>query len=596
MKLDTFYGSQRIVQLLKTYLDGIPDIEEMFKKKAEDIALRQCIIAVLGMQGCGKSSFLNALLFGDIVLPVDADETTCIPAEVSYGKNAAPSATVFFCDGREEKLECTERSLAEYIHQDHNPQNVKGVKKVVIRLNHPLLETGVTLVDLPGVGSITTANQQLTEEYLQQTTAAIFLLRTTPPITQTESVFIQSELPRFGYAFWLQNQWIDESAEEVQDSVEHNTIVLTDIAKRVHFPEDRIHAPDVVNIKKALDGKVRKQAAEVRDSGIDTFLDKLTAFSANWKKELEHSHYMQARDYLDSAIRSAEDKLKRLSGDVLEERKKIEKAKAEADKIRQQNREIAEKAMSFLEENEKSINATIKEKCKIAKDNLRNVVREAIENGIVGGEHLNSVYSGHMNDEMLDLFQEVQPQFQELYGKLEDILAGMQEMIDLDRPDISVRPGFSDKSKLPGYSGRIGGGLGGIGGLVIGTMFGGPVGGAIGGLAGALLGSLGGAGIGKIHSGIQKEDAKKELFEHIGKHHKIVEKAYLDVSKRFFVSTKAAIYGWLDMQEEIAKKQFEDRLADLKKPVEEKQRLAEQIRADIDELKACIRGIGGSEQ
>ena len=50
------------------------------------------------------------------------------------------------------------------------------------------------------------------------------------------------------------------------------------------------------------------------------------------------------------------------------------------------------------------------------------------------------------------------------------------------------------------------------------------------------------------------------------------------------------------MQEEIAKKQFEDRLADLKKPVEEKQRLAEQIRADIDELKACIRGIGGSEQ
>ena len=104
MNLESFYGNPRVLQLLKRYLDGISDVEELFKKKAKEIDLSQCIIAVLGMQGCGKSSFLNALLFGDIVLPVDADETTCIPAEVSYGKNSTPIATVYFSDGKEKTI------------------------------------------------------------------------------------------------------------------------------------------------------------------------------------------------------------------------------------------------------------------------------------------------------------------------------------------------------------------------------------------------------------------------------------------------------------------------------------------------------------
>lgn len=594
MNLESFYGNPRVLQLLKRYLDGISDVEELFKKKAKEIDLSQCIIAVLGMQGCGKSSFLNALLFGDIVLPVDADETTCIPAEVSYEKNSTPIAIVYFSDGKEKTIACTEDSLADYIHQDRNPANRKGVTKVVIKLNHPLLEKGVTFVDLPGVGSITAANQETTMDYIKKSTAAVFLLRTMPPITHTESVFIQGALPLFGYVFWLQNQWFDETADEVRDGMEHNTRVLASISKQIHYPEDRIHAPAVVNIKKALDGKIQNRGAEIRDSGIDKFMIKLTTFAADWKKEVEYSNYTQATGALNSAKKNAEEKIRRLSGDVQDEKKKIDQAQKKADEILLMNKNIIENAEAFLLENRTIISNAIKEKCLVARGNLRNAVREAIENGIVGGEHLNEVFTQHLNDEMTIVFQEIQPLFQDFYGRLQDVLSGIKETIDIYRPDISIRPDFSDKSKLPGYYGRIGVGAMGVGGAAVGLIWG-PVGAVVGGLVGILLGGLAGAGAKKIHLDIQKEEAKKELFDHIRNLHQVIENRYLDVSDEFFTSVKTEMYRWLENQETITRKQFEADLKDLNKPVEEKQRLIKQIHADIEELQVFIKEIGGTK-
>ena len=66
------------------------DVDEALRTTARYQELQRHLLAerfvlpVAGVQGCGKSTLLNAVLFGTPVLPIDADETTCVPAEVRY--------------------------------------------------------------------------------------------------------------------------------------------------------------------------------------------------------------------------------------------------------------------------------------------------------------------------------------------------------------------------------------------------------------------------------------------------------------------------------------------------------------------------------
>ena len=211
-----FYSNRAVTEALARHLADI-GIEQRFQKSVADLDSSECIIPVLGTQGSGKSSFLNAVLFGDIILPVDADETTCIPTVVRYGTDVKPKAVVVLSSGERHAVPCSEEGLGEYVHQAKNPGNKKGVACIEILFKNDVLKQGIALVDLPGVGSITAANQKTTLEYLKGCPAAIFMLRTVPPITNSESVFIQGALPLMGRVFWVQNQWTDESNDEVTE-------------------------------------------------------------------------------------------------------------------------------------------------------------------------------------------------------------------------------------------------------------------------------------------------------------------------------------------------------------------------------------------
>ena len=310
MDIKSFYSSKELSAKIGQYLDS-KDVAERFEKSAADLAANECLIPVLGTQGSGKSSFLNAVLFGDIVLPVDADETTCIPTAVKYGDVASPEAYVVMSSGARQKVPCTEKGLADYVHQEKNPGNEKGVACIEIVLKDKLLEDGIVFVDLPGVGSITAANQKTTTEYLKKCTAAIFMLRTVPPITQSESVFIQGALPLMGQVFWVQNQWTDESKDEVQEGRDHNFKVLKGIAKTCRMPESAISEPTVICVKHALDGRIKEDAKLVESSGIMEFRDAVVAFARDWRKAVFNGKKGQAIELLSNAALAA-DRLVRL--------------------------------------------------------------------------------------------------------------------------------------------------------------------------------------------------------------------------------------------------------------------------------------------
>ena len=586
MKVKEFYSDSDVAALLAKYVEA-DDLVGRFAKTAADLSSDECLIPVLGTQGAGKSSFLNALLFGDILLPVDADETTCIPTSIRYGENEKPEAFVVLASGERRKVECTERGLADYVHQERNPGNQKGVSHIEIFVRNDLLKSGIVFVDLPGVGSITEANQKTTIGFLQKCTAAIFLLRTVPPITQSESVFIQGALPLMGRVFWVQNKWTDESNDEVSEGRDHSYKVLKDIARRLRLPEETITQPDVVCVKQALDGRIQDDAARVDGSGILAFRDAVVRFAEDWRREVFEGKRRQAVELLKSAIEQADKKISRLTGDVEVEHEKIRQEKRKMEDVLDHDTKLVRQARNFLSERKSALTSFIGDECRKFAENLRNGVRESIDGGLVGGEQLNRAFQDYVKCGNEEMFESIQPAFIDITTQLSQILSGLA-LCDLGMNKSLLSAGgseFSDKSKIHAYYGVAGSIVGTAAGIKIGAAVGSfipipVVGTIVGSVIGGLIGLFCGNCAREVHVETQKETARQELFEAVQKLEREALSNYVKALENFTSSAETNIRSWLKSQKSNVDARYQKAFADLEKPIAEKAQLVKEVEKD----------------
>ena len=175
------YFNEHLVSILDKY--SLPgqhvgtDLVSLMKKSDT----KELIIPLLGMQGMGKST-LNAIL-GEDIMPYNAKETTCAPVEIKFGEKE--EGRVYFEEGSSPVTVHTKEDLHEYVDNDSNSGNYKHVERVVLYRNNELLKSGLTLVDLPGVGSLTRVNEETTKRYIQNLCTAIFVIPTVPTIRRT---------------------------------------------------------------------------------------------------------------------------------------------------------------------------------------------------------------------------------------------------------------------------------------------------------------------------------------------------------------------------------------------------------------------------
>jgi GTP-binding protein EngB required for normal cell division len=120
-------------------------------------------IAVFGRVSCGKSSLLNAALRME-VLPVGALPVTAVPTRIEHATGGAEWLEVRFADGRSEAFPLDR--IAEYVTEEQNPGNEKGVVRATVRLLCDRLDDGVALVDTPGVAALGAAGSRETYAYL----------------------------------------------------------------------------------------------------------------------------------------------------------------------------------------------------------------------------------------------------------------------------------------------------------------------------------------------------------------------------------------------------------------------------------------------
>ncbi len=254
------------------------DGKDLLESHIEKIKTPECYIAILGIQGAGKSSLLNALIFEDEVLPVAVEETTCIPTLIRrvYEKETV-GAEVHFRDGRVEQMPLERQFLEKVVDNRYNPGNIMDALFVVCRTDARLVQQGFVFVDLPGVGSLTEKNEQTTMRFLQKTSIGIFLLRTVPPITESEAGFIKIAWPRLQQSIFVQNLWAQETGQEVGEGMAHNEKVLSKIAEMQHSSMPKQILP--VNVSLACQASFSKDERSLGISGLSKLEEEIHQYA-----------------------------------------------------------------------------------------------------------------------------------------------------------------------------------------------------------------------------------------------------------------------------------------------------------------------------
>lgn len=176
---------------------GRDDLAAHLHRTAVNLSERRISVAVVGEFKRGKSTLVNALL-QTAVCPVDADIVTAVPTVVRFGEQASALAYPRGTDGASgsdpEPVSVDE--LDNYISELGNPGNRRRLAAVEVLLPHPILRSGLSVVDTPGVGGLDSAHGVAALNALTRADGMLFVTDASQELTDAELTFLSAALER----------------------------------------------------------------------------------------------------------------------------------------------------------------------------------------------------------------------------------------------------------------------------------------------------------------------------------------------------------------------------------------------------------------
>ncbi len=476
-------------ELLDKYTpDGTGALGAALKQMIESTGNAETIIPVLGMQGMGKSTLINGVL-GENILPNDADETTCVPVEIKYGTDE--KADVFFKNNKPIVTVHTREELNRYVDNNENPANQKQVSHIVLYRKSELLKSGLTIVDLPGVGSLTKENQDTTERYIKNLCAAIFVIPTVPTLRRKETSFIHTVWSQFSKAVFVQNAWCGEGSREISESVDFNGKVLKKLAEEIGaaFNDEII----VVNAYNAVEGAIKKDEKEIADSNINTLISKIKSLSENWSADLAKGAAMRAMGFIGKAKKELLDRKKQCDTERSQYRAALRQEYDDYRDVTKTIKAYVSETEDYLRKQSDVISDFAKQKSKEYAGKIRADMYELIDkNHIFDGDELTRAfndiqgeYTADFSDGCIKEFMRIKAELETKMEQIEDVISNENNMnienIQIHRDEsFKIEKSFTPLMTIAG----------GIGGVFVGNAAGGAITAALGSL-GAAAGPLG---------------------------------------------------------------------------------------------------------
>jgi hypothetical protein len=180
-------GAARLLRLATLGEElGTNRVADEARELAARISEGRFYLACIGQFKRGKSTLINALI-GAPVLPVGFVPVTAVPTVIRFGERQRARVRARDCSWREIPVP----ELGEYVSEEHNPENSKGVVGVEVFVPSPLLASGMCLVDTPGLGSVFTGNAAATEAFIPHIDAALVVVGADPPLAGEELALVE---------------------------------------------------------------------------------------------------------------------------------------------------------------------------------------------------------------------------------------------------------------------------------------------------------------------------------------------------------------------------------------------------------------------
>ena len=181
-------GASRLLRLadLAQELATEPVAEEA-RELADRVAEGRFYVACIGQFKRGKSTLLNALV-GYEVVPTGFVPVTAVPTVIRFGDELR--ARIRQRDGSWRDIAMID--LKEYVTEERNPENKKGVEGAEVFVPSPLLSSGMCFVDTPGLGSVFTGNTATTQAFVPHIDAALVVVGADPPIAGEELALVEA--------------------------------------------------------------------------------------------------------------------------------------------------------------------------------------------------------------------------------------------------------------------------------------------------------------------------------------------------------------------------------------------------------------------
>jgi hypothetical protein len=287
------------------------------------LAEQRFFLACLGQFKRGKSSLLNALV-GRSVLPVGVPPVTSALTVLRHGPSAR--AEVCLADGSTRPIGLDE--LASFVDERDNPENVKGVLAVEVFLPAPLLETGLCLVDTPGLGSVFAGNTAVTQSFVPQIDAALVVLGSDPPITGDEADLLAQVAAEVGHVIVVLNKADRASVAELSDARRFTqTVIEGRLGRPVHALlevsarerlETGLATRDWVALEQGLAALSRQSRSEILASAGERAIRRLQAvlLAEIAEREAALRRPLQATEARVAKLREAANGTERLLSDL----------------------------------------------------------------------------------------------------------------------------------------------------------------------------------------------------------------------------------------------------------------------------------------
>jgi GTP-binding protein EngB required for normal cell division len=164
---------------------------EPVAEEARELAVRvsegRFYVACVGQFKRGKSTLLNALV-GHEVVPTGFIPVTAVPTVIRFGD--ALHSRIRMRDGSWRDIPMAD--LKEFVTEELNPENKKGVDGAEVFVPSPLLSSGMCFVDTPGLGSVFTGNTATTQAFIPHIDAALVVVGADPPIAGEELTLVEA--------------------------------------------------------------------------------------------------------------------------------------------------------------------------------------------------------------------------------------------------------------------------------------------------------------------------------------------------------------------------------------------------------------------